>query len=51
MTQPQKDLMRDYQYQRITWIRKERKKGVSIRQLVIRFGAEVVDRALNVKYI
>jgi hypothetical protein len=51
MTQPQKDYIRDWNYQRITWIRQERKKGVSIRELVIRFGADLVDRALNVKYI
>jgi ribosomal protein S19E (S16A) len=40
--------MRDWQYARIAQIRKL-KKTVSIKELTRRFGASLVDRALNTK--
>ena len=51
MTCTHKDHVRDWDYQRMNWIRQEKKKGVSIKELVIRFGAQNVNKSLKVNYI
>ncbi|MFA5166879.1 MAG: hypothetical protein WC449_06340 [Candidatus Paceibacterota bacterium] len=45
----QKDNISEWQFARITQIRKLKKQRVSIKSLSKRFGAALVDRALNTK--
>jgi hypothetical protein len=43
------ELQRSWMYERYQSIKREKKRGATIKELVVRFGVDAVDAALNTK--
>jgi len=43
------ELQRSWMYERYQSIKREKKRGATIKELVVRFGVAAVDAALNTK--